>query len=124
MLLEKTRMPTKQISEINIGRIMAFRDCGLYFREIDANVDRNQAKNEIKESRKAVSNDGKDCTRFVTQPIMRTELSYQPDIQSGTHRAYQGYSYQSYCSSQEPFQKTGDEELFGRGLGSIVSELH
>ncbi|GFX31902.1 transposable element Tc3 transposase [Trichonephila clavipes] len=32
-----------QVSEFDRGRIVAYRDCGLYFREIGGDVGRNQA---------------------------------------------------------------------------------
>ncbi|GFU88642.1 uncharacterized protein TNCV_4443191 [Trichonephila clavipes] len=42
MSRRKQRSAFDQISEFDRGRIVAYRDCGLSFREIDSRVGRNQ----------------------------------------------------------------------------------
>ncbi|UYV67797.1 hypothetical protein LAZ67_5002100 [Cordylochernes scorpioides] len=42
MLRRKQRSSFDQVSEFDRGRIVAYRDCGLYFREISSRVGRNQ----------------------------------------------------------------------------------
>ncbi|GFV68466.1 transposable element Tcb1 transposase [Trichonephila clavipes] len=42
MSRRKQRSAFDQVSEFNRGRIVAYRDCGLSFREIDSRVGRNQ----------------------------------------------------------------------------------
>ncbi|GFX85289.1 transposable element Tcb1 transposase [Trichonephila clavipes] len=43
MSRRKQRSAFKQVSEFDRGRIVAYRDCGLSFREIGSRVGRNQA---------------------------------------------------------------------------------
>ncbi|GFV41974.1 transposable element Tcb1 transposase [Trichonephila clavipes] len=43
MCRKKQRSAFDQVSEFDIGRIVAYRDCGLSFREIGSRVGRNQA---------------------------------------------------------------------------------
>ncbi|GFW24760.1 transposable element Tcb1 transposase [Trichonephila clavipes] len=42
MSRKKQRSAFKQVSEFDRGRIVAYRDCGLSFREIGSRVGRNQ----------------------------------------------------------------------------------
>ncbi|GFX99232.1 transposable element Tcb1 transposase [Trichonephila clavipes] len=42
MSRRKQRSAFDQVSEFNRGRIVAYRDCGLSFREIGSRVERNQ----------------------------------------------------------------------------------
>ncbi|GFY08178.1 transposable element Tcb1 transposase [Trichonephila clavipes] len=42
MSRRKQRSAFDQVSEFDRGRIVAYRDCGLYFREMGSRVGRNQ----------------------------------------------------------------------------------
>ncbi|GFT82456.1 HTH_38 domain-containing protein [Trichonephila clavipes] len=92
----KQRSAFDQVSEFNRGRIVAYRDCGLSFREIGRRVERNQT---------TVT---RTCDRWMQEVTDRsvTSRTVAQHIESVTHHSVSARTIRPPFTAEWPVRKT------------------